>query len=508
MGLKIRAAKNVGSGWFALGTDLLIGFFLAPFMLHKLGDAAYGLYMLILSLVGYYGLFDFGIRSSIVRYVARFTAMSDDENLSRLLNTSLFCYSVAAVVLLLVTGVGFFYVDSLFRISPPFLNTARVLFLVAGAGIALGFPLSIFGGALEGLQKFYVINLTRMVTGLARAVLTVIALNRGFGLLAVTLITVGLSQLGSVVRAVITFRYIPLQLKRKYINKASFHLMTSYGWKVFVMGIAENLRFRTDNLVIGFFLSPTAITLFAIGSKLVLYPTRVVQKMAEVLTPMSSHFDATGDMNRLQRIFVVGNRACALVIFPMCTTLIILGKSIIEVWVGSKYVSSYSVMLILAISMTLYHAQGASTRILFGMGRHGWMTAVRMAEGGANLLLSILLVRRWGIVGDALGTAIPLACTSLVFFPSHLCRVLNFPLLRFLRRAYLPPLALCAPLTVSLLFLRHLFQARTYLQLGAQVLAGGLVYGASLLWFLLTREPMTMELGARFKQLLQHAFSR
>jgi len=34
-------------------------------------------------------------------------------------------------------------------------------------------------------------------------------------------------------------------------------------------------------------------------------------------------------------------------------------------------------------------------------------------ESIANLLLSIMLIRPFGIVGDAGGTAIPLFCTSL-----------------------------------------------------------------------------------------------
>jgi hypothetical protein len=62
--------KNVGSSWSALATNVLVGIFLSPFILHRLGDAAYGIWVLIFSVTGYYGLFDLGIRSSIIRYIS------------------------------------------------------------------------------------------------------------------------------------------------------------------------------------------------------------------------------------------------------------------------------------------------------------------------------------------------------------------------------------------------------------------------------------------------------
>src|SRR5438105_15177418 len=104
MNLKFQALKNVGSSWAGLAVDIAVGFFLSPFILHRLGDDAFGLWVLIYSISGYYGLFDFGIRSSIVRYVSKYTALNDSEELNRVINTSLISYSAVAAVLLLLTG--------------------------------------------------------------------------------------------------------------------------------------------------------------------------------------------------------------------------------------------------------------------------------------------------------------------------------------------------------------------------------------------------------------------
>src|SRR6202790_669635 len=90
---KVALFKNVGSSWFALGVNILVGIFLSPYILHRLGDEAFGLWVLIFSITGYYGLFDLGIRSSIIRYVAKYSATDENDELNRLINTSLFTYS-------------------------------------------------------------------------------------------------------------------------------------------------------------------------------------------------------------------------------------------------------------------------------------------------------------------------------------------------------------------------------------------------------------------------------
>src|ERR1700758_4959842 len=108
---KIQIIKNVGSSWFALGVNILVGVFLSPFILHRLGDAAFGIWVLIFSLTGYYGIFDFGIRSSIIRYASKYTATHDIDEVNRLISTSMFTYTCVGALSLLIPLVGCVYID-------------------------------------------------------------------------------------------------------------------------------------------------------------------------------------------------------------------------------------------------------------------------------------------------------------------------------------------------------------------------------------------------------------
>lgn len=505
MNLKTRALINVVSSWGGLGVNIAVGFFVYPFILHHLGDEASGLWTLIYSFTGYYGIFDFGIRSSLIRYVSKFRATGDKDELTRLVNTSLFTYTCVGLFLLIPTTVGVFYVDRVFQIPANFRYDARILFLMVGYATALGFPLGISGGILEGLQRFDLINWSNITATLLRAGLIIYVLRHGLGLLSVALITVSLPLISSAVLSVFAHRLLAVSYGRKYIGWESLRQVASYGSVTFVIIVAFRLRFKTDAVIIGTFLSAAAITHFTIGARLVDYAAEVVSSMAQIFTPMSSHFHATGNYEQLRRMFVAGNRACALIMFPMTVAFVVMGKSLIEAWVGPRYLSSYIILLIVLIPSTFYEAQSTSNRLLFGMSLHRSLAYVVLLEGIANVILSIVLIRPLGIVGDALGTAIPLLCTALFFLPRHMCRVLDIPIRKFIVDAYFFPIILCLPMILALLLMQRSFYAHHYPQLIVNLSVGLAVYGVGLFWFVLTREPAGIELKIRMLRYLGQA---
>src|SRR5260370_15740839 len=153
---KIQILKNISSSWFSLGVNILMGIFLSPFILHRLGDTAFGIWVLIFSVTGYYGIFDFGIRSSIIRYVSDDTATRDVEEVSRLINSAMFTYTGVGALSMLVTLLGCIYVDRLFHIDAGFQSTPRWLLFLAGGSGALGVPPGLFGGRFSRVQNFYI----------------------------------------------------------------------------------------------------------------------------------------------------------------------------------------------------------------------------------------------------------------------------------------------------------------------------------------------------------------
>lgn len=509
MDYKSLTAKNTVANWTALIINTVVGFFLAPFILHKLGDSAYGLYYLILTIVGYYSLLDLGISSSIIQYVAQFNATDDSENLNGIVNTTLFAYSILGLVVLAITFIGYAFIDSLFHISPEFLKTARLLFLITGSGVAFYFPFSVFYGIINGLQRFYITALVAACLGVLRAAAVVVFLDRGYGLLTLAIISVGAySVCNNLVCVAVTPRLIRLRWGWKYVSRKSFRMIVNYSATSFVISIANLLRGRADNVVIGAFRSTDAITYYSIGQKLVDYANRITGSVAGNFNALASHFNSTQNEEGLRRLYIQGNRFCSFALMPVAAGFLILGKQLIAVWMGPQYVAaSYAILAILLIPNVLYGSQSAASRILYGMNRHKWLAKVMIVEGVANLVLSIVLVRRMGIYGVAWGTAIPMLFTSVILLPVYLCRVVKTPLIHFLREAYTLPIAITSPMVVILLILQSFVAQPSWFGLITEAIAGGIVYVALFSWWFFTRDSMGIRLRARYSQYVPWLFN-
>src|SRR3982074_1065119 len=129
---KGQIIKNISSSWFSLGITIVPGIFLSPFILHHLGDTAFGVWVLIFSVTGYYGLFDLGIRSSVIRYVSKYTATGDSEKLTHFVSTALFSYTCIGLLTMALTATLSSSVEHLFKIPHEMHSQARLLLLMVG----------------------------------------------------------------------------------------------------------------------------------------------------------------------------------------------------------------------------------------------------------------------------------------------------------------------------------------------------------------------------------------
>src|SRR2546426_10406890 len=100
-----------------------------------------------------------------------------------------------------------------------------------------------------------------------------------------------------------------------------------------------------------------------------------------------------------------------------------------------------------------------------------------LLEGLANLALSIALVQWYGILGVALGTAIPMALVSLFVLPVYVCRLLKLRLWTYLWDVHGYPLLLSLPLALFVWHVDGWLQPADYRTMVAELALGALFYG-------------------------------
>ncbi|MBN2312550.1 MAG: hypothetical protein JXM79_01385, partial [Sedimentisphaerales bacterium] len=239
-----------------LVTHAAIGFFLIRFFLGRLGEEQYGIWVLIGgSMFRYAPMLSMGLNSSVNRYVPLYLAKNDNDGIQRVINTSLFFFTLIAALLVIASLVIYTNVGSWFAIDPELVRPAGMLVLIVGFCFAFAMPLQPSTAILSGLQRYDLLNVVVLAVLLLRTALIIVLLSCNFGLLT-TGIVFGLSEI--VVRAlhcVFIRRLLPdISFSLAKIDFRLLKEMLPYGINTFLYAMGALIIYHASSLIIGIFI--------------------------------------------------------------------------------------------------------------------------------------------------------------------------------------------------------------------------------------------------------------
>jgi O-antigen/teichoic acid export membrane protein len=449
----VRVLWNVVTNYLRFVLAAGIGFVLTPFMVHHLGDRDYGLWVTVFSLTGYFGLFDQGIRPSLVRYVSRDHAAGDHDGLARTISSAIALYAGVGVVTMAAAAIVAANTSAWIRVDPGLHAIAPTLVLLVGATLALGFPLGVFGAVLSGLQRYDVANGIGMAIGVLRMVAFIAVLRLGGGLVVLAWTSLAVNVLGHAWSWLAARRMLPgVRLGPDRVHGADLRRIADYGSWALVGALATNIAFQTDSLVITAFLGAALATPFALAAGLIDNSRSLVHAAAWVLSPTASEMDTLGEGEKLRRLMVAGSRYSVLVSWPVLFGLIVFGSNLLQTWVGARYAYAGTLLTVLALPTLVALPQATGASVLFGISRHRGIVVLSLLAALVNLGLSLWWARSPGLMrtlfgtgvppglmGVAMGTAIPLLLISGVATAFYACSVLQQPFGRYLWEGLVHP---------------------------------------------------------------------
>lgn len=459
----MQIIQNVLVNWMAYAVTIVIGFFLSPFLVHQLGDPVYGIWTLLGSLTGYLGLLDFGITPSIVKSVAQYRAKDDFAGMNRLLTGAISIFIGLACLSFAASCVLAIYFNDIFD-NPLNRSTTAVLVLLTGLNLAVTFPGSVFIGFLRGYQRYDLDATVSTIALLARTALIVVLLRGGHGVIALAAATFvfDMARLAYLIRCV--YRLNPaLKISREHFDRSELKQLFSYSSHFFLIAVGTRLNFFTDSIVIGFFLSAAAVTLYSIPNRLISYLRELVIEMTGVLMPAITHLHATEATEGVRELHRRCTKYVALLTLPVAAIFWILGDRFIRLWMGPGYENGFELLQILTIGIVAHLIGTPTGSVLTGMGRHDIVARFVILQAITNQVLSLLLVKPLGLTGIALGTTISMVCFFVWAQPVYFRHYLKQPLGLFVRSALLLPMIAQVP------FIAILFAIKIWLPLNSLI---------------------------------------
>ena len=492
--------RNVYSNWIGLAVNMAAAFILSPFLVHRLGDSIYGIWVLLLSVTGYMGLLDAGLKVSVVKYVSRYAAVKDTENLSRVISTAVALYAVVSVVVMLL-AIGLVpFLPRMFTIPRESQSIAGIVLLITAANLAVTLILSVFNGVLAGVQRYDYATKVGVVVVIARSVAIVALVEWGYGVLALGLVHLCSQLVTGLLMARLAYRELPnLKIRPSLVGKGTAKTLYGYSFFVLLNNAAMFLLFGSGEILIGIVMSAAAITYYAIAGSLLQHLSRVIGTMTQVLHPYASAQDARGDAAALKNTVILGTKACVLIALPASVTFILIGRSFITFWMGASYADvAAPVAIVLTIGRVFWLSQSSTGNVLLGIGRHRLLTMVNLATGVVGIGAGALLVPSMGLLGLAIGMTVPLIVSQGLVLPQLTTKIFDISARDYWREAYLWPIVATIPFGLFLWALLVMMPPKDMFALAALVAFAGPLFLVSAYFICFTppqRRAFTGRLG-------------
>jgi O-antigen/teichoic acid export membrane protein len=452
---------------------MAVGFFLSPFILHHLGTLDYGVWVMAISVVGYLGLLDLGLQSSVLRFVSKGHTQGDHQSSSRALSAVVWVrLQISALMLLLSFALAAVF-PVFFKIPAALASDARLSIVLIGFTAAISTSVGSVGAVLAALNRYDLTTYVAVAQNAIRVTGVVLVLRSGHGIVAIALCEL-VASISSNLFLVWMARgvYPELRIKLKKPDREILRQIWSYSSYSFLTMIAVQLVYQSDNLVVGAFVSASAVTFYAIANSLGRYVTQLIGAMANTFVPAASTYEAAGDNESLLRLYKNGTRLTIMISLPIMITLIIRGSRFIGLWMGQQYAhSSGIVLIILSVGLLFAFANRTAGSIAFGIEKHKSVALWAVGEGVANLALSVTLVHWYGIYGVALGTLIPSLVVHLIYWPRHISKLVDVSAFDVVWNVWAPIFLASVPFAVASYAIEIFFPPRNLAIFFLQVIA-------------------------------------
>jgi O-antigen/teichoic acid export membrane protein len=302
-------------------------------------------------------------------------------------------------------------------------------------------------------ERFILSNSIHIGAAALRASMIVVLLLRGGGLQGVALATVVSQTSTLVVNAMVLRRCTPeLRIHHSLAKLGLLKTLLSFGTAALVIRVTNILRVNLDSVVIGKWVGLSAVGIYGIAALIKRYLFRLVVRGMGVLGPRFAALDGAGEHEKARILLQRGLALAGFLSFGGGLLALSFGGHFIRLWAGPGFEEAVVVLRILTVCTAVAVAQNPAIVFLYSLNKHYWYAAVTLVEALANVALSIALVFKYGIVGVALGTMIPMLLAKVVVMPVYVSRIAGLSVAAYVR-PLLPSLGAAAVLQAVVYFL-------------------------------------------------------
>lgn len=389
--------------------NILIQLIYVPLLLSSIGQEEYGLYQLIGSVVSYIVSINGILAAGVGRYYCMYKANDDRTNMENTLAIAKRMYWVmSAVTLIAMIGIVIvFRLAYQGSFSPEQIDECSLMLMVLGINCVVTMNNSINISVISANERFYFLKGSQTITLILQPVLVLLFTQICPSALVVTCVVLAMNALCALMQRF----YAKNVLKARYTyhgwNKALAHGLLGFSAIIVLVVLADQIFWKTNQLIIGFFFGAAPVAIYAVGSQIYTAYMTVGTAVSSVFFPrVSELYHHDRNMDAISALFIKVGRVSLMLCLAILGGFAILGEDFIMLWAGEGYFEAYVIALVIMVPFTIDLIQNLGLTIMQVMNRYQFRGFVYLSIALLNVALAIVLLQLYGLVGAAVSTAV------------------------------------------------------------------------------------------------------
>ena len=346
---------------------MAISLITVPLILRALGASDYGLYNLVVGVIGMLSFLNASLSLSTQRYMSVALGAGDEKKIDVIYNTSFFLHLLLGLFVVFLLESGAFFIDKL-NIEPDRLWVAKIIyqFLVFSTFIRIAsVPFDAIMNAHEDMLAFAVIEIIDSILMLIIAlVLNMVSIDKllfyGLCLFLISILTVTLKYIW----CHYAYKRYRINLFRHRNNLKSREMFSFAGWNLFG-GVAIIGRNQGVAVIINLFFGTVANAAYGIANQVNNALSRFSVTLQKAINPQLMKSEGMNNRERLLRISYISSKYSVLALAFFAVPLIIEMPDVLSIWINGE-VPQYTMELsryILMMTIVYQYSVGIMSAI-------------------------------------------------------------------------------------------------------------------------------------------------
>lgn len=439
--------------YVSIAINTIIQLLYTPLLIRMLGQSEYGLYSLTVSIIGYLTIMDLGFGNAIIVYTAKYRAQNKAEEEKKLHGMFNIIFKAIGLVALIFGLILFLNVDLIFggKLSSIELHKMKIMMLILSVNLFITFYFAIYSSIISAYEKFTFQKVIAILQSIMKPLIMIPLLFLGFKSIALCFVVTFANIIVVLSNYLYCNRKLGVNARFVGFDGTLFKTIIGYSIWLFLTAIVDKINWSVDNFVLGAVSGTIAVSIYAIAATINQMFINLSTAISSVLLPKISKlvakFSKSPDLSRkLSDEWIKVGRLQFIIIFLATSGFFLFGKQFIIWWAGKGFTESYYVALLLILPALFSLIQNLGLSIMQALNKFKFKAISTFVMSVFNIIISIILAKRYGAVGAACGTTISIILCNIIIMNIYYYKVIKLDVLRFWYNILIMFLKYCIPI--------------------------------------------------------------